>query len=102
MGLTMKQRQAVTKEMGLKYKRATKKQKGAILDTLTELTGYNRCYAARVLRQRARYLVVGRGVVKGVKVTLIEDERTKNEGRRDGSARGPTAKTSWLRCRRYG
>ena len=77
MGLTMKQRQAVTKQMALKYKRATKKQKGAILDTLTELTGYNRSYAARVLRRRARYIVVGHRVVKGVKVTLIEDERTK-------------------------
>ena len=75
----MKQRQAVTKEMGLKYKRATKKQKGAILDALTELTGYNRCYAARVRQRRARYLVVGRGVVKGVKVTLIEDERMKRK-----------------------
>jgi hypothetical protein len=77
MGLTMKQRQAVTKQMALKYKRATKKQKGAILDTLTELTGYNRSYAARALRQRARYVILGRGVVRGVKVTLVEDERTK-------------------------
>jgi hypothetical protein len=83
MGLTMSQRQAVTKEMALKYKRATKKQKGEILDTLTELTGYNRSYAARVLRQRARYVVVGRGVVKGVKVTLVEDERTKQRKKRN-------------------
>jgi hypothetical protein len=83
MGLTMSQRQAVTKEMALKYKRATKKQKGEILDTLTELTGYNRWYAARVLRQRARYVVVGRGVVKGVKVTLVEDERTKQRKKRN-------------------
>ena len=47
MGLTMKQRQAVTRQMAPGYKRATKKQKGAILDTLTELTTYNRSYAAR-------------------------------------------------------
>jgi transposase InsO family protein len=82
MGLTMKQKQAVTKEMALKYKRATKKQKGVILDTLTELTGYNRSYAARVLRRRARTVVLGRGVVDGVKVTLIEDERTKRRKKR--------------------
>ena len=77
MGLTMREKQAVTRQLAVEYKRATKKQKGRILDTLTELTGYNRSYAARVLRQRARYVVVGRGVVKGVKVTLVEDERTK-------------------------
>jgi transposase InsO family protein len=82
MGLTMSQRQAVTKQMALKYKRATKKQKGEILDTLTELTGYNRSYAARVLRQRARYVVVGRGVVKGVNVRLVEDERAKRRKKR--------------------
>jgi len=48
MGLTMKEKQAVTREMATEYKRATKKQKGKILDTLTILTGYNRSYAARV------------------------------------------------------
>lgn len=38
MSLTMKQREAVTKEMALEYKRAGKKQKGAILGTSIELT----------------------------------------------------------------
>ena len=42
MSLTMKQRQAATKRMAVKYKRATKKQKDAILGTLIELTGYSR------------------------------------------------------------
>jgi len=51
MGLTMKEKQAVTREMATEYKRATKKQKGQVLDTLTKLTGYNRSYAARVLRK---------------------------------------------------
>ena len=82
MGLTMKQKQAVTRQMAEEYMRSTKKRKGEILDTLTELTGYNRAYAARALRQRARYVVVGKGVVKGVKVTLIEDEQTKRKKRR--------------------
>ena len=99
MELTMRKRQAVTKEMALKYKRAKKKQKGAILDTLPELTGYNRSYAARMLRQRGRTIVVGRGVVNGVNVTLIEDERSEG---RSGSGEGPTAKRSLSRCRRCG
>ena len=79
MSLTMREKQAVTRQLAMEYKRATKKQKGCILDTLTELAGYNRSYAARVLRQRAKYVVLGRGVARGVKVTLVEDERTKRK-----------------------
>jgi len=82
MGLTMKEKQAVTREMARKYKRATKKQKGKILATLTGLTGYNRSYAARVLRKGAREVVLGRGIIDGVTVTLVEDERTKRKKRR--------------------
>ena len=82
MSWTMKEKQAVTKQLALEYKRATKKEKGEILDSVIQLTQYNRSYAARVLRQRARYVVVGRGVVKGVKVTLVEDERTKRRKKR--------------------
>jgi len=83
MSLTMKEKQAVTRQLAMEYKRATKKQKGSILDTLTELAGYNRSYAARVLRQRAKYVVVARGVARGVKVTLVEDERTKRKRTKD-------------------
>ena len=101
MGLTMKEKQAVTREMAAEYRRATKKQKGKILDTLTALTGYNRSYAARVLRKGDRDVVVGRGgVVDGVKVTLVEDQRTKRKKRH--KRQRSTAKTSWLRCRRCG
>jgi len=38
MSLTMKQKQAVTKQLALEYKRAAKKRKGKILDTLITLT----------------------------------------------------------------
>ena len=61
MGLTMKEKQAVTREMALEYKRATKKRKGEILDSLVGLTEYNRSYAARVLRQRSREVVAWHG-----------------------------------------
>jgi len=37
MSLTMKQKQAVTKQLALTYKRGRKKQKGKILDTVIEL-----------------------------------------------------------------
>ena len=82
MSLTMTERQAVTRQMAMEYKKATKGRKGIILDTLIQLTGYNRSYAARMLRERARYVVVGRGVVNGVKVTAVEDERTRPKNKR--------------------
>ena len=47
MPLTMKEKQAVTKQLAVEYKRAGKKVKGRILDTVIELTGYNRSYASR-------------------------------------------------------
>ena len=37
MGLTMKEKQAVTKQLALTYKRAGKNEKGKILDTVIEL-----------------------------------------------------------------
>lgn len=50
----MAEKQAITKEMATRYARATKKQRGAMLDELCALAGYNRSYAARRLRARAR------------------------------------------------
>jgi hypothetical protein len=45
MGLTMKERKAVTAVMVVRYRRASKKQKGRLLDELVGLTGYRRWYA---------------------------------------------------------
>ena len=81
MGLTMKEKQAVTKQLALNYKRARKKEKGKILDTVIELAGYNRSYASRVLRERAKPRVLGKGQRGKVQITLIEDERTKRRKR---------------------
>lgn len=50
MGLTMRQKQAVTQELTKRYKRASKKEKGELLDGVIQLTGYHRSYAARMLR----------------------------------------------------
>ncbi len=57
MGLDMKTRKAVVKEAAKRYRRARKRDKGQILDEFVALTGYNRCYAARVLRsgEKRRY-----------------------------------------------
>jgi transcriptional regulator with XRE-family HTH domain len=50
----MRERHAITKEMARRYARAAKKQRGLMLDELCALTGYNRSYAARLLRAKAR------------------------------------------------
>ena len=46
----MKERQAVTKEVAKRYRKAKKKEKMKMLDELVLTTGYNRSYAARALR----------------------------------------------------
>ena len=81
MALTMTQRKAVTRELARKYGAARKKEKGKILDDLIDLTGYNRSYAATVLRKTARKekKTVGRGQKR---VTLQEDRRMKPLKRR--------------------
>jgi hypothetical protein len=57
MGLDMRTRKSLVKEAAKRYRRARKKVKGQILDEFVALTGYNRCYAARVLRssEKRRY-----------------------------------------------
>jgi hypothetical protein len=50
MRLDMKTRKVVTKEARHRYRVARKKSKGVLLDEFVALTGYNRCYASRVLR----------------------------------------------------
>ena len=50
MRLTMKERKAVTAVMVARYRRASKKQKGRMLDELVTLTGYHRWYAVGLLR----------------------------------------------------
>ncbi|HEY8652195.1 MAG TPA: hypothetical protein VIL87_03735 [Dermatophilaceae bacterium] len=54
----MSQRQAVTKTIATRYKRASRPQKGAILDELCATTGWHRNYARRALGQALRPKVV--------------------------------------------
>jgi hypothetical protein len=50
VGLSMGERKAVTREMALRYRRASKKQKQLILDELCALTDWHRDHARRALR----------------------------------------------------
>ena len=49
---------------------------------MVQLAGYNRSYAARVLRQRAKPKILGKLKDGEVTITLAEDERRKSRKRR--------------------
>jgi hypothetical protein len=50
MGLTMRERHAIIRELAPRFERARKKERSQMLDEFVQLTGYTRCYAAYVLR----------------------------------------------------
>jgi hypothetical protein len=49
VGLSMAERKAITKQMAKRYEKASKKQKGRMLDELCALTGWTRRHARRSL-----------------------------------------------------
>ena len=54
MSLNMKEKKAVTRQLKERYQRARKRDKRIILDEFCYITGYNRCYGARVLRTKEK------------------------------------------------
>ncbi|MGH9338119.1 MAG: hypothetical protein ACRD1R_00655, partial [Acidobacteriota bacterium] len=59
----MKERRIVMKGFGEQYRRASKKEKGRVLEQVMEATGYCRRYAARCLRQQGRRIQLKPGVI---------------------------------------
>ena len=54
MGLTMKQKKALTDVTGPRYRKAKKTEKGLILNEFCQSTGYNRKYAITLLRNAGK------------------------------------------------
>ncbi len=54
MELNMQERKKLSKKIATRYRKATKKGKGKILDEFVSYTGYNRNYAAHVLCNEGR------------------------------------------------
>ncbi len=63
MRLTMKERRSVTAVVAARYRKARKKDKEIILNEFTQLTGYNRCYAAFLLRSKGKKLRINNKIV---------------------------------------
>lgn len=75
MGLTMREKKAITKEVARRYRKARKKEKGGMLNEFVAITGYNRNYAAWALRNWCRE--IGRYLKSGDKIVLVKDPRLK-------------------------
>jgi hypothetical protein len=81
MALTMKEKRKVAKEIARRYQKASKKEKGIILDEFVCLTGYTRCYAAFILRNWGRKIRIR---AKGVNtIIIVGEERKKKEAKRE-------------------
>jgi transposase InsO family protein len=82
MGLTMKEKQAVTREYGPRYRKAGKKAKSALLNEFIRLTGYHRKSAVRLLNARPvrQVLVYGKG--QAVKIKPEQKRPANRAGKR--------------------
>jgi len=72
MELSMKNRKALTEVVARRYRKASRSGKGQILDEFVASTGYNRGYAAMLLRGYARERVVaGAGTAVEIRATKV-------------------------------
>lgn len=76
MGLTMHQRKAVTQQLAPRYQRARKKDRSRTLEEFTALTGYNRSYAAFVLRNWGRKRIL---TLNGVRTIYVFGPQRKRK-----------------------
>jgi hypothetical protein len=79
----MRHRKAITTEVQERYRKATKKDKSKILDEFSATTGYNRVYAARILRL-APGKTIGYGKINGKKIKYVIGKKKKVKTRRNG------------------
>ena len=76
--LTMREKKALTAEIQNRYNKASKKAKAGILDEFTATTGYNRNYAARILRLKVGK-VIGYTRMGGKKIKYVIGKRKRKK-----------------------
>ena len=82
MGLNMKEKKAVTREYKPRYKKASKKDKKALLDEFIKLTGYHRKSAVRLLCAKPVKQVLVYIDGKPVKVMSEKKRPSNRKGKR--------------------
>ena len=82
MGLTMQEKKAVTGEYKPRYQKASKKEKKAILDEFTTLTGYHRKSAVRLLNTKPVKQVMVYVNGKAVKIKPEKKRSSNRKGKR--------------------
>ncbi len=60
MGLRMREKKSITREIAQRYQKAKKKQKGIILTEFMALIGYNRAYASYLLSNHGKVVKIGK------------------------------------------
>ena len=80
----MDERKTVTKALAEQYRKGARKDKGRLLDEFVQATGYNRVYAARLLRNFG----VRREVAPGLVVEASHRGRWKGPRRSPKCGRG--------------
>ncbi len=76
MRLTMVERRVLIKSFAPRYRKKSKKVKGEVLTEFTQMTGYNRCYGAYLLRHQ------GKRIWLSPKVVALGDVGKKGGGLR--------------------
>lgn len=80
----MSERRVLVKSHARDYQRARKQEKGRILEVFIQATGYNRVYAARLLRSHGRKIRMGGRLVAEVDaVSRVQRRRTRTYGLRE-------------------
>jgi hypothetical protein len=103
MGLTMKEKQSLTRTTCTRYRKSDRKEKSAILNEFCQSTGYNRKYALHLLANWGKTEVIK---LAGEMVRLKADARKRRKGGGRKPLYGPEVIASlrviwaffWYRC----
>jgi len=76
--LDMRQKKAITKELKTRYNKATRRQKGVMLDEFCAVAGYNRCYASWILKIK-KDKVLGYMTTGGKRIKFVAAKKKKKK-----------------------